>query len=292
MIGGENYQKDKFGEDIPMTKPGAPSVQRRKVLLVGAEPSVQGLISTFLHTMGWTCTVIQNKDETPAILQREAFDAVLIDLGRSEAEAERTILGIKQIRPSLCDRMLVISHGAVDGKILELIERYDLIHLSQDGLLPQLWTALQDLVITPRSRELATRAMQVARMIFDSFRYPLPAGVRSSTSAARQLAYQHNKTIIDVSIEFVEGTGRMSLTGQVLDGEKKGKNDSLPVLLVSGVGTLARTATNQFGEFHVECDFPEDVSLEVRLGERSWALVPLGKMDWAAKRTSSGMDRN
>lgn len=275
-----------------MTKPEVPSVQRRKALLVGAKPSVQGLISTFLHTMGWTCTVIQNKEETPAILQREAFDAVVIDLGRSEAEAERTILEIKQIRPSLCDRMLVISHGAVDGRILELIERYDLIHLSQDGLLPQLWTALQDLVISPRSRELATRAMQVARTIFDSFRYPQPAGVRSSPSAARQLAYQHNKTIIDVSIEFVEGTGRMSLTGQVLDGEKKGKNDGLPVLLVGGAGTLARTATNQFGEFHVECDFPEGVSLEIRLGERSWALVPLGKMDWAAKQTSNGAERH
>jgi hypothetical protein len=277
---------------FPMTKPEAPSVQRRKALLVGAEPSVRGLISTFLHTMGWMCTVIQNKEQTPAILQREAFDAVVIDLGRSEAEAERTILGIKQIRPSLCDRMLVISHGAVDGRVLELIERYDLIHLSQEGLLPQLWTALQDLVVTPRSRELAARAMQVARMIFDSFRYPLPAGVRSSPSAARQLAYQHNKTIIDLSVELAEGSGRMSLTGQVLDGERKGRNDGLPVLLVSSVGTLARTATNQFGEFHVECDFPQDLSLEIRLGERSWALVPLGKMDWAAKRTSSGVERH
>ena len=268
---------------FPMTKPDAPSV-RRKALLVGAEPSVQGLISTFLHTMGWTCTAIQNKEQTPAILQREAFDAVVIDLGRSEKAAERAILAIKQIRPSLCDRMLVISHGAVDTRMLELIERYDLIHLSQDGLLPQMWIALQDLVISTRSQQ-ATRAMQVARMIFDSFRYPAATGVRSSPSAARQMAYQHNKTIIDVSIEFAEGNGRMSLTGQVLDGERKGKNNGLPVLLVNGMGTLARTATNQFGEFHVECDLPDVASLEIRLGERSWALVPLGKMDWAAKRT-------
>lgn len=274
-----------------MTKPDASSVQRRKVLLAGAEPSVQGLISTFLHTMGWTCTVIQNKEEAPAILQRETFDAVVIDLGRSETEAEQTILRIKQIRPSLGDRMLAISHGTADRRILELMERHDLIQLFQDSLLPQLWATLQELV-SPRSRELTPRAMQASRMIFDSFRYPLPAGVRSLAPGARQLAYQHHKTIIDVSIEFAEGTGKMSLAGQVLDGERKGKNDGLSVLLVSGMGTLARTATNQFGEFHVECDFPEDVSLEIRLGERSWVLVPLGKMDWAAKRTSSCGDRN
>jgi CheY-like chemotaxis protein len=275
-----------------MTKPEAPSVQRRKLLLVGAEPSVQGLISTFLHTMGWTCTVIHNKIEAPAILQREPFDAVVIDLGRSEAEAEQTILGIKEIRPSLCDRMVVIGRGAADPRLLELIERHDLIRLSQEGLLPQLWATLRELVIAPRSRELAPRAMQVARMIFDSFRYPHPEGIRSALSAARQLAYQHNKTIIDLSIEFAEAPGRMSLAGQVLDGEKKGKNDGLPVLLVGTTGTVARTATNQFGEFHVECDFPDDVSLEIRLGERSWVLVPLGKMDWAAKRTWSGADNN
>lgn len=275
-----------------MTKPEAPSGQRRKVLLAGAEPSVQGLISTFLHTMGWICTVIHDKKEAPAILQREPFDAIVIDLGRSEAEAEQTILGIKEIRPSLCDRMLVIGRGVADPRLLELIERHDLIPLSQDGLLPHLWATLQEFVIAPRSRELASRAMQVARMIFDSLRYPLPAGIRSTSSSARQLAYQHNKTIIDLSIEFAEGSTRVSLAGQVLDGERKGKNDGLPVLLVGMTGTLARTTTNQFGEFQVECDFPEDVSLEIRLGERSWVLVPLGKMDWAAKRTWGGADNN
>jgi CheY-like chemotaxis protein len=258
-------------------------IHRRKVLLVAVEPSLQGLISTFLLTMGWTCTIVQDRQEAPTILQREAFDAVVIDLGRSEADAEQAILSIKQIRPSLGDRMLAICGGAADHKMLELMERHDLIQVSQEGLLPQLWAALQQLFISPRSRELPPRGMLVARMISDSFRHPLPGGVRGLSVAARQLAYQHDKTIIDLSIEFAEGSSRWSLAGQVLD-ERKGKNDGLSVLLVSGTGTLARTATNEFGEFHMECEFPEDVSLEVRLGERSWVLVPLGKMDWAGKQ--------
>jgi CheY-like chemotaxis protein len=270
-----------------MTKLEAPSVQRRKVLLAGVEPSVQGLISTFLLTMGWTCTLVQNKEEAPAILQQEGFDAVVMDLGRSEAQAEQTILKIKQMRPSLGDRMFVINSGAADRTILELVERHDLIQLSQDGLLWQLWATLQELVGSPRPRELPSRGMPVARMTFDSFRHPLPAGIRGSAPGSRQLAYQHKRTIIDLSIEFEHGAGRMSLAGQVLDSERKGKTDGLPVLLVSGTGTLARTATNKFGEFQVECDFPEEVSLEIRLGERSWVLVPLGKMDWARERMTS-----
>jgi hypothetical protein len=248
---------------------------------------VQGLISTFLFTMGWTCTVAQNKEEVPAILQRETFDALVIDLGHSEEQAEQMILRIKQMRPSLGDRMLVIGNGTPDPKISELVERYDLIELSQGGLLVQLWATLQELLVSPRLRELLSRGMPVARMIFDSFRHPLAAGVRGLAPGTRQLAYQHKTSTIDLFIELAEGSGRMSLAGQVLHGERKGKIDGLPVLLVSGNGTLARTATNQFGEFQMECDFPEDVSLEIRLGERSWVMVPLGKTDWAVKLTSS-----
>jgi len=262
------------------------SPQRRKILLAGAEPSVQGLISTFLLTMGWTCTVVQAMEEVPGILQRETFDAVVIDLGRSEANAEQTILKIKQIRPSLADRTLVISSGA-DREMLELMERHDLIQLSQESMLPQLWAALQEFFVAPRLRETSPHNMQGARLIFDSLRYPLPAGVRGMAPGARHLAYQHKKTIIDLSIELEEGSGRTSLAGQVLGGEWKGKNDGLSVLLVSGEGTLVRTATNQFGEFHAEGDFPEDVRLEVRVAERYWVSVPLGQMGWGGKRKSS-----
>jgi len=260
----------------------APLFNKRKVLFVGAEPSVQGLISTFLTTMGWTCTVA-TQDTVSAVLQREAFDAVLIDLGPSEAKAEQAILRIKQIRPSLADRMLVISNGLADREIVELIERHDLVQVSQEGLLQQVWSALQDIVVPPRSREGGPRGMQTARMIFDSFRYPLPVGVRGLSPGARQIAYQYKKAIIDVSVDFGGGPGRISLTGQVLDGERKGKNEGLSVLLVDGARTLVRTATNQFGEFQMEFDSADDLNLEVRLGERSWVSIPLGKMDWVKK---------
>lgn len=271
---------------LQVKSPAAPSVQRRKVLLVGAEPSVQGLISTFLLTMGWTCSVVQNKEEAPTILQRESFDAVMIDLGRSEASAEQAILKIKQIRPSLAGRMLVISNGFADRGMMELIERHDLLQVSQEGLVQQLWVTLQELFVSRRAWQAPLRSMGIPRIIFDSFWSPMPAGVRSLSPGGRQLAYQHKSTVIDLSIEFPEGSesGRTSLAGQVLDTEAKGKNDGLSVLLVSGVATLVRTATNQFGEFHVEFESADDVNLEIRLGERSWVLIPLGKMDWVRKR--------
>ena len=259
------------------------SVQRRKILLVGVEPSVQGLISTFLLSMGCTCTVVQNMEETPIILERETFGAVVIDLGPSVAGAEQAILRIKQIRPSLGGRMIAISSGVADREMSELMERHNIVRLSQEGMLPQLWTTIQEFLIGPRLWQQPVRSMGIPRIIFDSFRSPVPAGVRSLSPGARQLAYEYKNAIIDLSIEFQEGSGRTSIAGQVLYGERKGASDGLSVLLVSGIGTLARTVTNQFGEFHLGFESADAVSLEIRLGERSWILVPLGKMDWPRK---------
>lgn len=269
-----------------MTKPGAPSVHRR-ALIAGVDSSTQGLISPFLFTMGWRCAVIQDMDDVPGVLQRDAFDAVVIDLGLCESEAERTILKIREVRPSLGDRIFVTSHGPISPGILELTERYDLILLAQDGLLPHLWFALQEFVVFPRSRELPSRGMPVARMIFDNLRYPLPAGVRGASSTMRQLAFQHKKTIVDLSIESADGCDRVSITGQILDGEKNGKTEGLCVLLVGDAGTLARTSTNESGEFQLECELPEGAGLEIRLGERSWILVPLGNVERTAKQKAS-----
>jgi len=212
-------------------------------------------------------------------LQRKVFDAVVIDLGPSEAEAEKVILGIEQIRPSLVGRILALNSRDTDRAMLELIERHDLVQLSQERLLPHLWATLEERVASPRLRELAPRTMPVARVIFDSQRQPLAAGVRSASTGARQLAYQHERTVIDLSVDVGHGAGRLRLTGQVLAHATKAKITDLSVVLVNGNGTLARTATNEFGEFHLDCEFPEDLSLEIRLADRAWILVPLGKID-------------
>jgi hypothetical protein len=83
--------------------------------------------------MGWTCTVVQNKEELPAILKRKAFDAVVIDLGRSMAEAQKAIRRIAHIRPSLVGRILALNSQGTGRGMLEFIERNDLIQLSHSS---------------------------------------------------------------------------------------------------------------------------------------------------------------
>jgi len=88
---------------------------------------------------------------------------------------------------------------------------------------------------------------------------------------------RERSSTFDLSLDFGRGSGRLCLTGQVSAGGSQDQIAGLSVVLAAGSETLARTTTDQFGEFHIECEFPEDVSLEIRLGERAWVLVPLGK---------------
>lgn len=261
------------------------SSNRKRVLLVGAELANRGSISALLNTMGWTCKAVSVQDGVLAAIEREPFDAILLNLDRAGADAERILLRIKEIRPSLSERIVAISSERVGPQALELIERHDLPHLFQEHLLSQLWTTLENL-FSPRELSKVASSNIQARLQFDSFGSPSPPGIRSTHTTGRHFTYEHNNTTIDVFLDCPAGSDRISLVGQVLDAAKaKGKNDNLAVVLTGGSGTLARTTTNHLGEFSLECEFTENVKLEIRLGERSWVTLPLGQMDWVKKQT-------
>lgn len=260
-----------------------PSGKPRRILLAADDPSIRALVPTFLTTMGWQCPAVANVQDAVALIEREIFDAILLGMGDSAA-VERGILQIRQIRPSLADRILVISTGAGELAIRELVERYGLLSLSQEVLVQQLWSTLHELLARSGTRGAVAKVPQIAKMTFDSFHSPVTSGVRSSRASARQLAYEYQSTMIDLSIQSPEGSGRVQLAGQVLDAaRKKERNQGLSVILTNGEESLGRTTTNQFGEFNLEFDCPENAGLEIRLGEKLWVSVPLGRMDWVKR---------
>jgi CheY-like chemotaxis protein len=264
---------------------------RKRILLIAAAPPDRDRISTFLSTMGWTCTV-SVQQEVLAAIEREPFDAVLLDLGPSGTFAERTILHIKEIRPSLSDRIVVISRGNLDPQTLELIERHNLAHLPHERLFSQLWITLEDLFLSRGLHKPETGNPRFARLLFDSSRLPSPTGVRTSRPSGRHSTYEHNGRIIEVFLDRPPGSERVSLLGQVMDATKGGRgNVAFPVVLADQSGTLARTTTNHFGEFNLEFKSAENVRVEIRLGERSWVAIPVGPMDWVKGQSPSEASR-
>jgi hypothetical protein len=107
---------------------------------------------------------------------------------------------------------------------------------------------------------------EVASLLFDSFRGPLLAGVRSAGSASQQLLYGAGDYRIDVRIEPQIDSEKVVLIGQVLNSADPDERlAAVPVILLKGRKILAKSITSEFGEFQIECELEESFRLVVWL---------------------------
>ncbi len=122
-----------------------PTSQRRKVLIVEDEPSIRNVLYVLLAGMGCEGHVAYSGQQALAMISREKFDAVLLDIRSSTLPAEHVVSQIKEIRPNLVGRVLVITGEFTDPKTLELIERHCLHRVRQSRLAEEVWTRLRAL---------------------------------------------------------------------------------------------------------------------------------------------------
>jgi hypothetical protein len=116
----------------------------------------------------------------------------------------------------------------------------------------------------------------LAELLFDSFRDPLLAGVRSVTSTARQLLYGAGKYRIDVRMEPEADSEKVAIVGQVLNAADPAKTSPpVPVILFKGNKILSVSQTNSFGEFHLDCDLHTDLKLHFRIPSEMEIWIPL-----------------
>ena len=124
-----------------------------------------------------------------------------------------------------------------------------------------------------------------ARLVFDSDLRPAAAGLRGAV-AARQLLYEADDYVIDLRLEPQRELGRISLVGQVLNRARAGHNGQsalmtncaargILVRLLKGVLPVANTATNDFGEFQLEFEPSNDLSVAIGMDEESVIVLPL-----------------
>ena len=131
---------------------------------------------------------------------------------------------------------------------------------------------------------------KIARLIYDSFHEPLPAGIRSAMRSSRQALYKTGSFVLDLRLEALPGTNRLSLVGQVLHQADplKGVTD-LPVVLVTEKSKVAETTTNAFGEFQLEFDADKKNRLSIVLDEKRAIVIP---SDGLQMRSSKGKARS
>jgi hypothetical protein len=138
--------------------------------------------------------------------------------------------------------------------------------------------AVRSAFVSQRATKDTGRAPKAAmlELLFDSFRTPALAGVRSSTNSSRQLLYGASNYRIDVRIEPQIDSDKVVLVGQVLNSDDPNERlAELPVTLWKGRRILAASRTNHQGEFQVECEMDSSFRLMITLPGHREVSLPL-----------------
>lgn len=256
---------------------GAP----RRILFITRD-ALWNLISPFLVRLGCACWRVSSSD-LEVIVEREKFDAVLLEANHTQIAAGQALLKIEKVSPSLLKRTLVIQGSHTNPQTIELVSPHTLLQVADKIQIEDLWEKLEYICASSQSLELAPPKALPAQLVGDNLRPGVPVGgMRGPVSHARHFTYQHETATIDLLITPKESSRGFSITGQVLDRNRKmHENGRLPVLLITGQRKM-RTSTNPLGEFSLECEsvesMEEDACIEMRLGEGTWVSLPIGKM--------------
>lgn len=121
-----------------------------------------------------------------------------------------------------------------------------------------------------------TARPSIARLMFDSFQNPVIAGVRSTSTTARQMLYGVGTYRIDLRMEPQMDSDKISLVGQVLNSADPIKSGvQVTVTLLRGNKVLGESQTNALGEFHLECSLEGQLQLLLTLPRARDVKIPL-----------------
>jgi CheY-like chemotaxis protein len=259
--------------------------KRQRILIFGEEPSARDGMRILLGSAGCECTVASSVQQTLTTMEQKEFDAVVLGPQSSSSQATEVISRIKEFHPNLLKRVVIIIDEGGDSQIKDLAERYSLLHVQRKFLLQQLWGSLESLF---RPEVMLQDVTHAARLMSDSFRDPLPIGVRGLHDGSRGLLYAAGSLRVDLLIEPEASSNRLALTGQILDSAMPDRKFcGVSVTLRGWKGPVAQAAAEEFGEFRLEFNFESNVSLEVRIDETNCITVALPVLE-RARRSAAG----
>jgi hypothetical protein len=94
----------------------------------------------------------------------------------------------------------------------------------------------------------------IAKLVYDSFRAPLLAGVRNQQQVvAHQLLYEAGPYHLDLRLQRKIGTPYVVMVGQIASREQPAIGvANVPMLLLSEHSVLSKALSNHLGEFIME----------------------------------------
>lgn len=122
-------------------------------------------------------------------------------------------------------------------------------------------------IVRPEKVSLAGLVRVVARLVHDSAREPLPAGIRSHDRLSRRALYEAGEYRVDLQLERRADSGVVTLVGQLAARLQAASITDVPVWLMERDSLVGNTTCNTFGEFQLEYEPRRNLRLFVPLSD-------------------------
>jgi DNA-binding response OmpR family regulator len=122
-----------------------PITSTRKVLILEDDSAIRNVLYVLLASMGCEGEVAYDGRQALAMINRQDYDAILLDLRCYNLIPEKVIKGLKEIRPNLLGRVLVITGEVGDPDALAFFSRFSMPQVSKNHLIEELWPRLHAL---------------------------------------------------------------------------------------------------------------------------------------------------
>ena len=173
------------------------------------------------------------------------------------------------------DRMAMESHLATGcrrcGATVGLMQRVGASTRADSAYEPPPDVVRCAKALSALQRPQSSPAGLLARLIYDSFRDPLPAGIRAEDRVSQHTVFEAGDFLLDLRAEQEKESPRVTLVGQLTYRSDPDKPMAgAPVLVMAQKTIVAHAIYNRFGEF--EMDYPPARHLRLCV-----ALAPPGK---------------
>ena len=234
---------------------------RQSVLIISGNAEGRETIPLLVGSMGCRWILAPTLEQALATLNREPTAAAILDsrLVISGSEEKNEIL--REILVRLPGRVILLLNEPYDRAAVDFATVYSLPFIKRDRWAQNLWGSLETLLRRPT---VANRVKETARLALDTFRQPLPVGIRFSQTNIRHLLYETSSLSIDISFELLPETNSTSLGGQILtNADPTRALAGAPVRLRGLEHPLGFAMTNQSGEFIFQFKREPNVILEI-----------------------------
>jgi hypothetical protein len=104
--------------------------------------------------------------------------------------------------------------------------------------------------ISALQRPQSTIGRIVASLVYDSFREPLPAGIRADSHVSRHAVFEAGDFFLDLRLEQETESPLVTLVGQLTNRTDPNKSlAGAPVMVMTRKEVVAHAVYNRFGEF-------------------------------------------